>query len=232
MSLLSHTREVINLVRQKTNRVVLFYSGGKDSIALLDLLAKEFDEVVCVFMYFVKGLEHVDRYMRYIPYRYSNVKLMQVPHWNLTHLLKNGQYCKPQPKVKKITIKDVDESIRLQTGINWVFYGMKKADSLERRLMLNRYENEAISTATNKVYPLSRWKNGDVLKYIQANNLPSPIQYGKKASNGVGFNIDCFLYLREHYPADLQKIITAFPESEIILHNYDSKQPVVHVQKF
>lgn len=94
------------------------------------------------------------------------------------------------------------------------------------------YEEEAISTATNKVYPLSQWKKGDVLKYIQATNLPMPIEYGKKASNGVGFNIDCFLYLRKHFPQDLKKITDAFPESEIILHKYDNEQNTSAVQRF
>lgn len=120
-------------------------------------------------------------------------------------------------------LKDIDESLRLSTGINYSFFGMKKADSLNRRVMLMGYDNQAINYKTGKVYPLSNWKNGDVLKYLKLNKLPDPIQYGKKASNGVGFNIECFLYLREHYPNDLKLIFKTFPQSEQILYEYDNK---------
>jgi hypothetical protein len=65
------------------------------------------------------------------------------------------------------------------------------------------------------------WKNGQVLQYMKMKGLPEPVRYGKKASNGVGFNPECFVYLREHYPNDLEKILTAFPLSEKILIDYD-----------
>lgn len=221
MNILDHAKEVISSVRQKTNRAILFYSCGKDSIALLDLLSKEFDEVVIVFMYFVKGLDHIDIYLKDALKRYPNVKLIQKPHWNLTHVHKAGLYCRYNPDIKLKTIKDIDAEVRIQTGIDWVFYGMKKADSLQRRLMLMGYENEAISEKTQKAYPLSKWKNKEVLKYIEVNNLPKPIIYGKKASNGVGFNIDFLLWCREHYPGDLDKFYKEFPMSKVILFKHD-----------
>lgn len=220
---IAHAKEVISTVRVKTNRVILFYSAGKDSIALLDLLAKEFDEVVCVFMYFVKDLAHINKYVTASKFLYKNVTFIEVPHWNLSHIMRGGIYCKPNPKTKLLSLKDIDESVRLQTGIDWVFYGMKKADSLNRRLMLNGYENSAIS-GTKKVYPLSNWLKKDVLRYIQANDLPDPINYGSNASNGVGFNLDCFLYLRKYYPNDLRKILDVFPMSEHILYQYDTRK--------
>ena len=57
---------------------------------------------------------------------------------------------------------------------------------------------------------------------MKQNNLPEPVRYGNKASNGIGFNIDCFLWLRSNYPVDLQKIIKAFPMSGRILFEYDN----------
>jgi sulfate adenylyltransferase subunit 2 len=129
----------------------------------------------------------------------------------------------PKPDIKLLKLTDIDESIRLQTGISWTIYGMKKADSLNRNLMLRGYEEQAINNKTQKVYPFSVWKNGDVLRYIKMNRLPEPIQYGKKKSNGVSFDIDVFLYLQEHYPGDLQKILTAFPMAEQILFEYGNK---------
>ncbi|MDK7376041.1 MULTISPECIES: phosphoadenosine phosphosulfate reductase family protein [Weeksella] len=52
---LEHANKVISTVRDRSNRAILFYSAGKDSIVLLDLMAKQFDEVVCAFINFSKS---------------------------------------------------------------------------------------------------------------------------------------------------------------------------------
>ncbi|MEG0695867.1 phosphoadenosine phosphosulfate reductase domain-containing protein [Algoriella sp.] len=221
LSPLEHSKKVISSIRQKSNRAILFYSGGKDSIALLDLMAKEFDEVVCVFMYFVKDLEHIDKYIRFSKAKYSNVKFLEVPHWILSQIHRSGMFCVPQ-KIRLIKLKDVIEAVKIQTGIQYAFIGEKKADNMNRRIKLRQYELEAIST-TNNVYPLSNWRDGDVLNYIQRNKLPKPINYGKKKNRSVGvfFDTDVFVWLREHYPSDLEKILKVYPLSEKLLFDYD-----------
>ncbi|MDY3529160.1 phosphoadenosine phosphosulfate reductase family protein [Riemerella anatipestifer] len=222
MNKLQHTEKVISTVRQKSNRALLFYSAGKDSICLLDLLAKEFDEVVCVFMYFVEGLEHIDRFIRFSETHYNNVRFIQTPHWNLTKIHRAGLFCQPK-KVRQLMFGDVIQAMKLKTGIPYAFIGEKQADNLNRRLKLRGYELEAISI-TNNIYPLSHWKDADVLNYIKRNKLPKPISYGNnKRSNGVGFNEDCYVWLREYYPSDLEKILKAYPLSQKILFDYDQK---------
>lgn len=174
-------------------------------------------------MYFVKDLEHINRYIRWAETKYPNIKILQVPHWNLTYILRSGTYCVPNPKIKLLKLANVDESIRLQTGIKYSFFGMKKADSLNRRLMLNSYGDTPISE-TNKVYPLSDWTNKEVLAYVNQRNMPLPVRYSKKASGGLGFNEECFLWMEKNATSDLQKVLKAFPMSEIILHKHKNKQ--------
>lgn len=220
MDKVTQTERVICSVSEKSNRAILFYSTGKDSIVTLDFMSKYFDEVICVFMYFVKDLKHINRWLNWAKVRYKNVKIVQVPHWNLTYVLRGGIYCVPNPKVKVFKVAKVDEAMRLKYGINYTFYGMKKADSMNRRLMLNTYEN-AISE-TNKVYPLSEWSNKEVLAYMKSKKLPQPVRYSQNASGGIGFNIDCFLWMRNNEPNDLQKTLKTFPMSEKILFDYDA----------
>ena len=148
---------------------------------------------------------------------------MQVPHWNLSYILRGGLYCVPNPKVKLIKLADVVKAIRLKTGIKYVFLGMKKADGMNRRLMLKGYEaNDYVNNL--QAYPLADWTQKDVLSYMKMHGIPEPIRYSLKASSGTGFNIECFLWLRENYPQDLQKIYDTFPLSERILWEYDQKQ--------
>lgn len=210
----------ISHVREKTDVCMLFCSLGKDSLVLLDMLHPRFKRIVCVFMYFVKGLEHIERWIAWLKSKYPKVEFVQVPHWNLTYILRSGAYCVRNPNTKLLKLRDVVDAMRLKYGIHYCFLGMKKADSMNRRLMLNGYveggyENKGL------VYPLAEWTQKDVLAYMKQRNIPSPIRYGKKASNGIGFNEDCFLWMRENYPGDLEKVYKAFPLSRRILFEYD-----------
>lgn len=216
-------KKTISAVRNQTSRAILFYSCGKDSIMLLDLIAPVFDEVVCVFMYLVPGLSHIDRYLVDAQRRYKNIKVIQVPHFRLTTIHREGIYCKPRPIKKLLNLSDIDEQLRNETGIDWSFYGMKKSDGLNRRLMLMSYGDLPIQPKTKRAYPLSSLTNKDVLAYIRQRRLPAPVQYGGKQSNGVDFNLDCFLWLRKHAPGDLEKIYKAYPLSKKILFEYDFK---------
>lgn len=223
MLAIDHANQVIASVSRKTDRAILFYSCGKDSEVLLDLMVPHFREIVCVFMYFVKGLEHIESNLRAVKARYKNVKIMQVPHWTLTRVLRCGLYCIPNPDIKLLSLKDIDEMVRMRTGITYTFYGMKQSDGLNRRLMLRGYENEAISN-THKVYPLSQWKKADVMAYVKAKKLPEPIAYNKNKSQGLTFIPEVFDFLRVNYPRDLEKIYEQFPLSRSILIRYDEEK--------
>lgn len=217
--------ETCHLVSLKTDEVALFFSGGKDSICLLDIMHPHFKKIYLVNMYFVKGLQHIDKYMNYALSKYSNTEQIQVEHWIMSYIRNSGKYCIPNYSQKLIKLTDIDNTIRETTGVQYTFYGMKKADSLNRNLMLRQYERESISK-TGKIYPLSQFKNKDVLAYIRLNKLPIPISYNsKKQSQGVFFNEDVFLYLRNNYPNDLQLIYNQFPQSKQILfeHDYENR---------
>ena len=221
MTLLERTYRTIDFVRVKSNEAIVFCSLGKDSLVLLDLLYPR----LCVFMYFVPGLEHIERWVNWVKARYPKVEFIQIPHWNLTYILRSGMYCVPNPKIKLLKLADVDNAMRLKFGIDYVFYGMKKADSMNRRLMLNTYPDYENA---GKVYPLADWTQKEVLTYMRQKGLPEPIRYSSKASGGIGFNLDCFLWLRENFPGDLKKIIKAFPMSERILFEYDNGIKQIH----
>lgn len=222
MGKVDDTLRHIAYVRQQSDGAVLFCSLGKDSLVCLDLMYPRFSRIVCVFMYFVKDLDHIDRWINWVKARYPKVEFVQLPHWNLTYLLRGGMYCVPNPNIKLLKLADVVKSVRLSSGVDYVFLGMKKADGMNRRLMLKGYEqNHYVNKGM--CYPLADWTQRDVLAYMRHHNLPEPVRYGKKASGGIGFNLDCFLWLRENYPQDLEKIYKVFPMSRRILFEYDNK---------
>lgn len=82
----------------------------------------------------------------------------------------------------------------------------------------NGYENNGMC------YPLADWTQKDILSYMRQNGLPEPVRYSLKASSGVGFNLDCMLWLEKNYPQDLQRIYKVFPMAERILWEHKQKQ--------
>lgn len=87
MSKVEQANRYIDLIRVKSNEALLFLSLGKDSLVLLDLIYPKFDRIVCVFMYFVKNLEHINRWINWTKAKYPKIEFVQVPHWNLTYIL-------------------------------------------------------------------------------------------------------------------------------------------------
>lgn len=216
-------KEIIDTVSKETDSIILFHSlSGKDSIAMLDLLYPKFKRIVCVYMYLVPNLEHINVYYRYALSKYPGVKFVQVPHYGYYSYVKAGYMgCEKNEKQKQWTLSEITEVIREKTGIEWAAYGFKQSDSLNRRLMLRSYKDglEAISWKSKKFYPLSTYKNADILRYIQANGLKEPETYGGTGQS-CGCSIDSYeylSYLKMNYPQDLEKIYSVFPQTRIVL---------------
>lgn len=222
--MLQQAETIIKSIANETDRVMLFHSAsGKDSIALLDLMAPHFSEVVCVYMYVVKGLSHIARYVKYATDRYSNVRFIEVPHFALPSYHQIGfMGCEEIPNQRKLRLRDIDDKLKAHLGIEWSFYGFKQSDSLNRRLMLRGYDEEAINRDSNKCYPLSVYKNRDILHYIDRHHLIQPERYGLAQSSGTSIqDVEYLLFLREHYPSDLAKVLQVFPLVERFLFEYD-----------
>lgn len=227
---LKRAREIIDEVSKDTDSILLFHSlSGKDSIVLLDLCYKRFKRVVLVFMYLVKDLEHIMRYYRYAKAKYPNIEFVQVPHYALFNYIKTGYMgIKQDTKQRQWTLADITDKLREKLGIEWACYGFKQSDSLNRRLMLRSYADgkEAINWKTKKFYPLSTYKNGEVLNYILDHQLKSPEVCGtNKQSSGVDvMDVEYQKYLREFYPNDLEKIYSVFPMARIVLLQANKKK--------
>ena len=222
--------EAINVIRkiaETTDRAVLFHSAtGKDSITLLDLMHPYFKEIVCVYMYVVKDMEHINKYIGWAQRRYPKARFIQTPHFANYNEIRLGYLgCKQNLNQKLYSLSDLTDIVRVRYNIPWAFFGFKMSDSFKRRLMLRQYEDKAINRKTKKCYPLSVYKNGDVLRYIEDKGLIRPEKYGDKGqSSGCdASNIDYLLWLEKNSPRDLQKVYSVFPQAERLMFNYKNK---------
>lgn len=222
MTKLETAYDTIDFVRQQTNEICIFLSLGKDSLVTLDMCYGKFDRIVCVFMYWVKGLGHIQRWINWVKARYPRIEFYEIPHWNLSYLLRSGLYCAPQPKVKLIKLADVFKAVRKNYNVEWVFLGMKIADGMNRNLMLKRFANQHY-TNNQQAYPLALMNQREVLAYCKQHNIPEPIRYGGKASSGLGFSTECLLWMYNNYPQDLELVYNCFPYARRVLFEHFEK---------
>lgn len=141
-NIVNTAKSVIDEVASRTDSVLLMCSLGKDSLVTLDMIYPRFKRIVCVFMYFVQGLEHIDRWIGWCKHKYPRIEFVEIPHWNLTYVLKYGLYSTAQPNVKILELADVIRGLRVKYNLYYCFLGMKKADGMNRNLMLKTYESK------------------------------------------------------------------------------------------
>ena len=230
MQELKRAREIIDDVSKETDSILLFHSlSGKDSIVLLDLCYKKFKRVIVVFMYLVKDLEHIMRYYNYAKAKYPNIEFVQVPHYALFNYIKTGYMgIKQNTKQRQWTLSDITDKLREKLCVEWACYGFKQSDSLNRRLMLRSYTDgkEAINWKTKKFYPLSTYKNKEIMDFILDHRLKNPEVCGtNKQSSGVDIeDVEYQKYLKELFPADLEKIYKVFPMARIVMLKANNKE--------
>ena len=230
MQELKRAREIIDDVSKETDSILLFHSlSGKDSIVLLDLCYNKFKRVIVVFMYLVKDLEHIMRYYNYAKAKYPNIEFVQVPHYALFNYIKTGYMgIKQNTKQRQWTLSDITDKLREKIGVEWACYGFKQSDSLNRRLMLRSYTDgkEAINWKTKKFYPLSTYKNKEIMDFILDHRLKNPEVCGtNKQSSGVDIeDVEYQKYLKELFPEDLEKIYKVFPMARIVMLKANNKE--------
>ena len=230
MQELKRAREIIDDISKETDSILLFHSlSGKDSIVLLDLCYKKFKRVIVVFMYLVKDLEHIMRYYNYAKAKYPNIEFVQVPHYALFNYIKTGYMgIKQNTKQRQWTLSDITDKLREKIGVEWACYGFKQSDSLNRRLMLRSYTDgkEAINWKTKKFYPLSTYKNKEIMDFILDHRLKNPEVCGtNKQSSGVDIeDVEYQKYLKELFPEDLEKIYKVFPMARIVMLKANNKE--------
>lgn len=228
MNLLTPTMNSIKALSEKTDRVLLFHSAaGKDSIALLEMLSPHFKFIQCVFLYMVKDLDHINRYIKWAENRYKNCKFIQTPHYAYYNLKKQGLYESEQIPYSEWALSKIADKVTEETDIEHSVYGFKKNDSMNRRIMLNRYENFTNPQGT-KLYPLADWSNRQVLAYIKKQRLINPLQYsklGNAKSQGTAIDdIGFLMWCKNNAPEDLKKIIAEFPDAERIIFEYEYQE--------
>ncbi len=211
MPIWQDTLKVLSDRARVTDSCVVAFSGGKDSLVVLDLCRKAFKRVVCFHMYFVPGLKCVERKLDYARDRWG-VEILMYPHWALYRCLKQGAYCDEhysKDDLPELKVLDIYSWVMADTGIRNIAIGAKKSDSQWRR--------KCYFSSTKHwdwaLYPCQEWNKFDVLAYLKANKIPLPDSSGM-AATGIDLTTPEICWLHDNHPEDFKRLLEWFPYAE------------------
>lgn len=225
---LVESSNLLREVHESSSSVIVGLSGGKDSLVTLDLCVREFGagNVRAFYMYLVKGLHCVEQTIRWCERRYG-IEVEFIPHWRLGLAYKYATYMPHRSGAdgwRDMRQKDVEQVARAKLGADWIAYGHRMNDSIERVGMLSK--NEGLDRVGRRVYPLRSWNEASVMTYLRTRKIPPPpkLTMLKRSMTGVNFQEDTLLAIRERFPDDFELIVEKFPYLPAKLARYEMKK--------
>lgn len=190
------------------DHILLFFSGGKDSIVSADLLRKHFrGKITWLYLYFVKGLQVIEPTLAYYS-RAWGVEIHQRPCHETLALL-----AKREGKRKKLySIGDIEKRYREEFEVEWICTGYRRDESLSRRGAMAKAP-EGIDLKYKKIYPVANFSAKQILAYCKLYKFPLPLTYSLGAERSVWVpDANQLIWLRSYFPGDYTRIVSAFPE--------------------
>lgn len=200
-----------------TKKVLVGFSGGKDSIVTLDLCMRYFERVQPFFMYLVPDISFQEETLEWYEQKYD-CEIIRIPHFETSNFLKYGSFRDADLDVPIVTTNDVYAHLRQQTGIEWIAAGERIKDSIVRRGMIKG--TGSIDYKRKRFFPVAYWSKKEILDYMKAKKLKMA-----KDSRVLGFSWHSLegrelAPIKEHFPDDFEKILQVYPYAGAAVERY------------
>lgn len=208
----------VRSVLKHTDGVLLSYSTGKDSLVCLDILKRYFKKVVCFYMYLIPDMDHINCHLEQVEKQYD-VKIIQYPHFVNSFYTYNSVFkIHSDQQIPIVKVNEFYETVRFDTGLQWIASGIRQTDSIVRRAMIKSLPELGVDSKRKVFYPVYNFNKAKIVEYVS--KLPvSPIIYDEKAvSNGLSLSKESVLWLKKNYPNDLKKMLEYYPLADSWLH--------------
>lgn len=218
MSNLQKSIRELEVLARLEQSVLVSYSGGKDSLAVMDLCVKTFgpQRVKAFFWFTVPDLEVCNAQIRLCQDKWG-IDPVQLPHWDMVMQMKNGLWCDPTPAMDDMPDLDLKTGYAYAMdlcGASICATGMKDADGLPRRHFFANIRDSGNNFWNRLIHPIRDWNKKDVLDYLRANDIPIPEAEPGAVTTGVGLVHDALCWLHDKHPADFQKLLKWYPYAE------------------
>jgi 3'-phosphoadenosine 5'-phosphosulfate sulfotransferase (PAPS reductase)/FAD synthetase len=198
------------------SRVAVGFSGGKDSLAVLDLATKFFKEVIPYFYYFVPGLKHEESKLKIAAERYG-LKVRMYPSASGLDALRDGMFCDEHPELESLpqmSRRTLYSWIKADTGATLMMTGEKKSDGPFRRRRIGSMQRT--DKWDDMVLPIRNWLKWEVLAYCKANRIEIP-DAGRGDNGRFTLHDSEILHAYDHHREDYEVMKEFFPYIETVV---------------
>lgn len=198
--------------------VAVGFSGGKDSLATLDLACRFFKHVYAYYFYFIPDLVCEEEKLMVLSRRFK-MTLLRYPDPFALMQMRQGIYCDQREQLEEIpemSQRDWFDIIKGDTGATLLMSGEKKSDGVFRRNKIASQKN----LLSDLYRPLADWKKWEVLSYLKSRNIPIP-DSGTGDNGGVSLIAKEIVHLYDHYPEDFERLKSFFPYVEVPIKQRD-----------
>lgn len=225
---LTASRELAEKVRSEVDDLILYFSCGKESIAMW-LFLREFGfNIIPVFLYVVPCLRSDRENLAYYE-DYFGQEIMRLPHMLFYQMLNDFVYQPPERCAQIMAwdlpyygFADIDKVVALDKGLD-SFYsamGMRMADNLDRRMMM--YQNGVLGTKARRFYyPIWDWNIQQVADIIKLNKIKLPKSYRFSGRTLAAIDYEYIKPFKENYPDDYKIYLEWFPLLEAEFYRYE-----------
>ena len=207
-------------------RLLVAFSGGKDSIVCLKLALRVFGagHVAAFHMRIVPGLHCVEEPARRICDALG-VPLRTYADPDAIRALREGVYCVERKGIAGALPKYRDvERVALQDAeCEWTALGWRKSDNYSRLFVL-RAGLVGPPKGPQRVFPVGDWKDADILGALRAWKIqPVPKLCTREGarSSGVSLNPAVLSQIRRRFPDDYGRIKEVFPHVDAAVFRYE-----------
>ena len=206
--------EVIRYVRERTDTVVLSFSGGKDAVAMWLRVRGKFPRIVPIYFYALPGLSFVERALTYYE-DYFGERIVRLPQPGLYQTLEVGTFQSPAQRlvtarcgIESFTRADAMRAALEDRGIDadssWTLVGIRAADSLQRRQAM--LTTGGVNARRRIAYPVWDWRKDDLLRVFRESGVQLAPDYRVWGQTFDGIDERFMGGLREHYPEDHERV--------------------------
>jgi hypothetical protein len=221
--------ELVQRVRSEVDDLILYFSCGKDSIAMW-LWLKQFDfNIHPVFLYMVPDLRSDQENLAYYEHFFGQ-RIMRFPHPLFYKMLNDLVYQPPERCAQILAFDlpyfdfgDLDQVIAngyLGGRPYYAAMGMRINDNLDRRMMM--YKNGVLGSKGRRFYyPIWDWPMAQLGEVINNSGVKLPRAYEFSGRTVAAIDYYYMKPFRDAYPDDFLKILEWFPLLEAEFYRYE-----------
>lgn len=216
---IDRSREIIQASLAECGKSYVAFSGGKDSLVMLDLVREQAPDIPAVF--FDADCSYPETYEAIASYSTKHPIRMVKTEPLLVTLRKYGL---DHPNIGGImmatTVKEPADKLVEEEDYDAVFLGLRAQESRDRT-MLAATKGPIYFTQEDgiiKSCPVMYWSEADIWAYIHSRDLPYNRAYDKGVdrisywAGTTNIRRGRWIELKRHWPGLFNRFVAAFPE--------------------